>query len=679
MSRRAVLLLAAVLLAATAWFVFRRKPDFVRGKASAVTAFVSSERIEAQVRALSEKPHRAGTPANALVASALVARLEKAGLKVTASEHKVDLWEPVELHLALVLPIAKEIDLHERAMKEDPYSERASLEIPFLAFSGDGSVEAPVVYANFGDREDYELLKKRGIDVKGKIALVRAQGLCRGMKGQIAEERGVAGLLLYPEPRDQGFNTPAWPSGPNVNRWAAQRGSMLRYYLYPGDAAGSLAARGPDTRPRIPALAISQDAAGQILATMDGAAVPDDWKGWLKAPYVLSTKANRARMTVKGAVKSRTIRNVFARILGEDQDARPLVIGNHYDAWVYGAVDPSSGTATVLEAAEALTRLSRRWWKPRRTIVFAFWDGEEYGMLGSTKWMEEQVRAGADFPVAYVNIDTSSRSGGFLSNLTPGLRGSLQHVLEVVEDPDVKKPLADIHGDSQLPGFSSDTSPFVGLSGIPVAELGFGRWYGNYHTLYDDMEWLKRFGDPGFRRSAALARILALYAGSLASSDVFPFRFSEVGAYATKSLADLSGPNPGALPWLAGMLGPLEHAIDLYNGTAKAWDAGLGKRPFFSSTRAAKADALVLGAIGSFGLRPEANKEALLFGRCNLLLGPSDLTGCASEPFPALQRGVRAHDERAIRAAAEKLADAFVRARDQIQAADFILHGRGRR
>jgi N-acetylated-alpha-linked acidic dipeptidase len=679
MSRRALVLAAAAGVLAAAWFLFFRNPDFVRGKAAGIASFVSAERIEAQARALSEKPHRAGTPANEQVAAALVARLEKAGLKVTASQHKVDLWEPVELRLALVAPTAKEIDLHEKALPEDPYSQRASMEMPFLAFSGDGAVEAPVVYVNFGDRADYDVLKKRGIDVKGKIALVRAQGLCRGMKGQIAEERGVAGLLLYPEPRDQGFNAPAWPSGPNVNRWAAQRGSMLRYYLYPGDAAGSIAAGGPDTRPRIPALAISQDAAEQILSTMDGAAAPEEWKGWLKAPYLLSTKANRARLVVKGAVRTRTIRNVFARIPGSDEGARALVVGNHYDAWVYGAVDPSSGTAVVLEAAEALARLGRHWWKPRRTIVIAFWDAEEYGMVGSTKWMEEQIRAGADLPVAYVNIDTASRSGGFLSNLTPGLRGSLQHVLEFVEDPDGKKLLSEIHGDSQLPGFSSDTSPFAGLSGMPVAELGFGRWYGNYHTLYDDPAWLKEYGDPGFRRSAALARILALYAGSLAASDVFPFRFSELGAYATKSLADISGPNPGALPWLAGALGPLEHAIDLYGGTAKAWDANLAKRPLFSSTRAAKADALVLGAIGSFGLRPVADHEALLFGRCNLLLGPSDLTGCAAEPFPALQRAVRAHDEKAIRAAADKLTAAFVRARDQLQAADFILHGKGRR
>jgi N-acetylated-alpha-linked acidic dipeptidase len=676
MSRRFLAVLAAVVLAVAAWLFFRRRPDFVRSEAATIRSFVSAERIGAQATALSEKPHRAGTSENTDVAVAIVARLEKAGLKVTASRYEVDLWDPVELRLALVAPGLKEIDLHEKALPDDPYSARAPSEVPFLAFSGDGAVEAPVVYANFGDRSDYDLLKSSGIDVRGKIALVRAQGLCRSMKGLVAEERGVAGLLLYPEPRDQGFNAPPWPEGPNVNRWAAQRGSMLRYFLYPGDAAGSLAAGGPDTRPGIPALAISQDAAAQILAEMGGPSAPEDWKGWMKAPYVLSTKANRLRLVVRGSVRTRTIRNVFARIRGADENAGPVVVGNHYDAWVYGAADPSSGTAVVLEAAEALARLGRFRWKPRRTIIFAFWDAEEYGMVGSTKWVEEQIRAGAKNPAAYVNIDSASRSSGFLSNLTPGLRGSLQHVLEAVEDPDAHKLLSEIHGDAPLPGFSSDTSPFAGLTAMPVAELGFGRWYGNYHTLYDDPAWLKRFGDPGFGRSAALARIVALYAGSLAASDLFPFRFSEVSTYARKALSDIS--RGGAPGWL-GTLGPLEHSIDLFEVTAKSWDAGLAKRPWMSSGRLATANALVLGAIDCFGVRPEPHREAASFGRCNLLFGPSDLTGCASEPLPALQRAVRAQDERGIRAAAEKLAAAFVRARDHLEAADFILQGKGRR
>jgi N-acetylated-alpha-linked acidic dipeptidase len=673
MNRRRLLIAAAVVLAVAAWYLlFRRPADFVRGARREVGSFVSAERIGAQTVALSDKPHRAGTGANEDVAAAIVARLERAGLKVTASEHKVDLWEPAELRLALVGPPEKEIDLHEKALPEDTFSARAPSEVPFLAFSGDGAVEAPAVYANFGDRGDYDLLKKRGIDVRGKVALVRAGGLCRGMKGLVAEERGVAGLLLYPEPRDQGFATPPWPTGPNLNRWGVQRGSMLRYFLYPGDPAGSLAAGGPDTRPKLPALAISQDAAEQLLATMDGVPVPEDWKGWLKAPYVFSAKAGRVRLVVKGAMKTRTIRNVFGRIRGRDEGALPLVVGSHYDAWVYGSVDPSSGTAVVLEAAESLARLRSRWWRPRRTIVFAFWDGEEYGMVGSTKWVEDQIRGGAGEIAAYVNIDSASRASGFLSNLTPGMRGSLQHVLEAVEDPDTGKLLSGSHGDAPLPGFSSDTSPFAGLLATPVAELGFGRWYGNYHTLYDNPAWLGRFGDPGFKRSAALARILTLYVGSLATSDIFPFRFREVSAYARKSLAELSKRNPGTI-------GPFEQTIGAFEGAAYPWDERAAKSSWRSSVRVQKADALVFGAIGCFSIRPQPRREGAAFGRSNLLFGPSELAGCTSEPFPLLARALRARDQKAIHAAVEALRVAFIRARDQLRAAEYILSGKSRK
>jgi len=299
-------------------------------------------------------------------------------------------------------------------------------------------------------------------------------------------------------------------------------------------------------------------------------------------------------------------------------------------------------------------------------------DGEEYGMLGSTKWVEDQIRAGAGEIAAYVNVDSAARASGFLSNLTPGLRGALQQVLETVEDPDTGKLLSGTHGDAALPGFSSDTSPFTELMGAPAAELGFGRWYGNYHTLYDNPAWLKRFGDPGFRRSAVLARILTLYAGSLATSDIFPFRFEEVSVFARKSLAEVSRKVPGTV-------GPIEQAIGLYEEAAHAWDAGLVKRRWVSSARMQKADALVFGAIGSFSVRAERGREAVAFGRSNLLFGPSELTGCGAEPLPLLSRALRSRDQKEIQKAVAALSTAFVRARDQLRAAEFILSGKARK
>ncbi|MGZ5430265.1 MAG: PA domain-containing protein, partial [Thermoanaerobaculia bacterium] len=256
--------------------VLRARRPFLARFRSDVDELVSPERIGETLETLAKSPHRAGTPANAAVADEIARRLGSAGLKTWSDVHEVELWEPVTLSLALTKPAPRAFDLHERALAEDPATAIAKDELPFLAWAPDADLEAPVVYAGFGGPENFEALRKAGVDVRGKIALVKAQGVCRGMKSLAAERAGVAGLLIYVEPRDQGVVKPAYPLGPSTNRWAVSRGSLLKYFLRPGDP-GRAKAMGVDTLPKIPALAISGDVAEAVLRELAGPASPPDW------------------------------------------------------------------------------------------------------------------------------------------------------------------------------------------------------------------------------------------------------------------------------------------------------------------------------------------------------------------------------------------------------------------
>jgi len=661
---------AMLTILAAGLLVYRARRPFLKRFPSDVGRLVSPGRIGEALEILAKSPHRAGTPANAAVEDEIARRLTAAGLKVWSDVHEVELWEPRTLSLSLTKPVTRSFDLHERALAEDPATAVAKDELPFLAWAPDADLEAPVVYAGFGAPEDFAALRKAGVDVRGKIALVKAQGVCRGMKSLAAERAGAAGLLVYVEPRDQGIVKPPYPLGPSTNRWAVSRGSMLKYFLRPGDPRRAKAA-GVDTLPKIPALAISQDVAEALLREIAGPAPPPAWKGLLDAPYTLGPGPARVRMTVRGRVVRASLRNVLATIPGADPKASPVVLGNHSDAWVYGAVDPSSGTAAVLEAAEVLARLGDRGWKPSRAVMFAFFDGEEFGMLGSTLWFEERFPSGGVPALAFVNVDSAVRAGDVYASVTPGLRGPLAEVLEVVRDAASGRPLAESSGDPVLPGFSSDAAPFLGFSATPVAELGFGRWYGSYHTLYDTPTWMKRFGDPGFARTATLAQILALYAGVLATPRFFPLRFGELADFTAREIREIQRRHPASIGWVPQIARPLSNQIEVFEAAARAWDghARVARGPGEDS---GQFDRLVSLALGAFGTPGDA------FGRGCRLWGPSPETGCGAAALPSLEEAVGRSDRAAASREIERLAGAFSRARDQLEVANMIADGNRR-
>ena len=594
--------------------------------------------MKRNVETLARVPHRAGTPAQRAAVDAAAGFLRATGLDVVVSEHTLRIPEPVEASLAVEGPAGRTFDLAERVLAGDPYSAAAPADVPFFAWAPDGEVSARVVYANHGTRADYDALRRAGVSVKGAIVLARSQGICRAMKSLVAEDEGAAALLLYPERRDLGIVKPDFPAGPYLNPWTVQRGSMLRYFLRPGDP-DCAAGRGiPRLRPVLPALPVSESVASDLLGRVEGPAAPEDWTGWLKVPYRLGATREKVRLRTRSRTEARVLFNVTAVLAGRRHEAAAVVVGAHTDAWVNGAVDPVSGAATVLEAAASLAALAHEGWKPERDVVFVLFDGEEYGMLGSTLWVEQRLAAHAPPMAAFLYVDSSVRALDFMADVSPGLKESLDQILGRVDDPASGRVLLSVRAATQLPGFSGDTSPFLGLAGVPSAQLGFGRrTYAQYHSAYDDPYLLGRILDPGYAISATLARILTLWTSALAESPEPPWRFSEVATFLNDELSKLA--KDFAAAGLA-RRSELFAAMVRLRLAAREWESLEPARRF---AHAERTEPLLLDAMAAFH-----DAAAPEFARRNLLLGPSAETGCGTETLPGLRRAL--HGDGAVEA-----------------------------
>jgi N-acetylated-alpha-linked acidic dipeptidase len=470
--------------------------------AAELESLVQTSSVSENMEFLASKPHRAGTPENHRVGDRIISELKSMGAKVWTEQHTVSLPQPGKASLVLTAPSIQEIDFLEKPIDGDPYSTISANEPPFFAYVADTDVEGEVIYANFGDRQDYQRFKDQNISLKGKIALVRTQGSCRGMKQLVAEEEGLGALLLYTEPKDQGFKKPSYPQGPNIHPWVAQRGSMLKFFLYPGDPNTPIEDKKENTLPGVPALPITPVAGETILKSLEGSTI-EEWKGWMNNSYRTGPGPGRVRLTYTSQNKQMQIRNIFSVLPGMNPGDPPLIVSTHYDAWVYGASDPASGTAVVLEVAKALSELQKKGWRPQRDILFAFWDAEEYGMIGSTRWVTDHLdQARRVGNVLYID---SVRGPMFRATVVPGMRGILDDVLRRFKDPNTGKSILDFHLAYEMPGFSDDTIPFSNLAGAPVAQLNYGIHYSMYHSIYDNLAWMKKFGDPGYAYALLLA------------------------------------------------------------------------------------------------------------------------------------------------------------------------------
>jgi N-acetylated-alpha-linked acidic dipeptidase len=506
---------------------------------------IRPENCRSQHRIFTEKPHMAGTVRNYELAQHVAKQWKDYGLEdVELIEHPVYLPWPIRYEATLVGANEK-LSLKEEPIPQDKDSYNNDVGIPYCAYSADVDVTAPVVYVNSGNPEDYDLLAKQGVDVRGRIALARysVPYSYRGFKALTAERRGVAAVLFYSDPADDGYKKgDVFPWGPWGPESHLQRGGIVYDFNLPGDprtpgwasvpGGRFLPAESAVSMPTVAAAPMSYKDARRLLEKMTGPAVPIEWQGGLPFTYRLGPTSDKLHLVIQNDKKVRSIWNVVGRLRGAERPNEWVILGNHRDAWVFGGVDPSSGSATLMETARAFGELKRSGWKPRRTLVFASWDAEEFTLTGSTEWGEleaERLQAGA---LAYLNVDSSSSGNNFTAAAVPALADFLRQVARDVPDPSGGtiydawvRQSKDAVVTTRL-GSGSDYTVFLNFLGVPIADLTFDGPYGVYHSIYDSFTWVDRVGDPGYYYHAAMGRYWAVAALQLSECDYVPLDYA---------------------------------------------------------------------------------------------------------------------------------------------------------
>lgn len=520
---------------------------------------VEREHLRTWMERLAARPHHVGSPWDRENAQFMAELFRSWGYQVEIEELRVPFPVPVARTLELVEPTPFTATLEEPTLPEDGTSGQKDEQLPtYNAYSAEGDVSGQVVYVNYGIPDDYEELARRGIDVAGKIVLARYGGSWRGIKPKVAAEHGAVGCILYSDPRDDGFFVgDAYPEGGYRNDGGAQRGSVMDMPNYPGDpttpGVGSVAGveRIPieeaPTLTKIPVLPVSWADAKPILEALGGPVAPAAWRGALPLTYHLGPGPAKVRLALDFDWQLAPLYDVIARWPGSELPDEWVIRGNHHDAWVNGAADPTSGMVAVLEEARVVAELARAGHPPKRTIVYAAWDGEEEGLLGSTEWAEthaDELRAKA---VVYINTDSSSR-GFFGAGGSHSLERLVNQVAADVTDPDTGASVLDrrravirVEGSPKSQaelanrpdlrigalGSGSDYTPFLQHLGVACLNIGYGGQgdYGVYHSVYDSIDHYQRFMDPDYAYGATLVRTAGRMTLRLANADVLPLRF----------------------------------------------------------------------------------------------------------------------------------------------------------
>jgi len=454
----------------------------------------------------------------------------------------------------------------EPPIPEDPDTAVPEAAIPWNAYSPSAEVTGEVLYVNYGRPEDYERLKAMGVDARGKIVLARYSHGYRGGKALEAEKRGALAILVYSDPIEDGwFRGPVYPAGPWGPAAHLQRGSNVYDFLVPGDPLTPGWASTPDAKripmaeaeslPKIPMMPLSSRDAAEILSRLGGRSVPDaGWQGLAVADtFRLGPGPVRVHLKIENTRERRTIRNVIATLRGSELPDKKILLSNHFDAWIYGGVDPSSGTASMLALARALGRLAAEGYRPRRTIVIGEWDAEEYTLTGSTEWGEQHEKDLRQNAAVCINVDASALGREFAASASPLLSRAVREVARDFPDPSTPgKSLADTWGaqtSKDLPvailGSGSDYTVFFNHLGIASVDLVFDGPYGVYHSVYDTHRWMATQGDPGFVYHAAMAKYAGMLALRFANADLLPFDAAVYGREIAKYAEELQS-LPGA-------------------------------------------------------------------------------------------------------------------------------------
>ncbi len=589
-----VWLAAACLLAAPVPALLAQAPPPVRGfppalladelaHEAALAGVPSADTLRAQLIALSRVPHEAGTERSRRVAEAILARFRAFGLDAQIEQFEALMPRPVSRSLELVAPEHYAAELKEPALGEDPTSGQTDQLPTFNAYSPDGDVTGELVFVNFGVPDDYRVLDSLGISVRGKIVIAKYGGSWRGIKPKVAAEHGAIGCLIYSDPKDDGyFVDDVYPKGPMRPWQGVQRGSVMDMPLYPGDplspgwgsrpGARRLQIAEAQTLSKIPVLPISYGDALPLLRNLGGPVAPEAWRGALPITYHIGGGPARVHLTVRFDWQSRPLYDVIARIPGSTYPDQWVIWGNHHDAWVNGAQDPISGQVSLDEAARALGALLKSGWRPARTIILAAWDGEEWGLLGSTEWAEQHQDELKAKGVVYFNGDALS-AGWLDASGSHSLQEFMREVARDVPAPTGRGSALDAaqahrreeaaqvrhrrSAEEETPdtafsidalGSGSDYTAFIDHVTMPALGIGYGgaAHGGIYHSIYDSYTFFLRFLDSTLASEVAQARTVGTAVLRMADAPVLPFEFRTAartyGTYADE-ISKLAGRN----------------------------------------------------------------------------------------------------------------------------------------
>jgi N-acetylated-alpha-linked acidic dipeptidase len=543
-----------------------------------------------QHRIFTAEPHIAGSKRNNELAEYIRDEWKKQGLEdVVIRRYDVYGTNPKSASLEMIAPTHYTALLRETPLAGDGDSKNPAISGAWLGMSISGDVTAPVVYAHSGNPEDYDLLRKNGIDVKGKIVLVRYSNpySYRGFKALTAQHEGAAAILIYSDPAEDGYTKgKVDPDGPWGPEYKIQRGAITYDFMVPGDPLTPGWASVPGAKripldqaasaPKIMALPLSWHDAKPLLENMDGPLAPrnwngEDWQGGLPIQYHLGGERVKVHLKIEMDNRIQPYYVVEGRIRGSELPDEWVVLGNHRDAWVFGGVDPSSGTASMIEMTRALGQLKKQGMRPRRTIVICSWDGEEVGLTGSTEWGEQFADELRQKAVAYINVDEATSGPNFHGQAVASLAPMLEETTRSLQDPSGKilyeawkdTVTRENEGGNQSGPFNSgvanttladtrigsgsDHTVFLNFIGMPVIGLGFVGDYGVYHSAYDDFFWMNHFGDPGYKYHTLMSQLWGVTALRLANADLLPFDFATYAENIRQFVNELADKNKAVM------------------------------------------------------------------------------------------------------------------------------------
>lgn len=537
-------------------------------------AALSAPRIGQTIKELSAFPHSLGSPGSRAVAEKILAKYKSYGLDARLQSYTVLFPTPKTRVLELTGPTAYTALLKEPALAQDATSGQANQLPTYNAWSADGDVTAPLVFVNYGLPDDYETLAKLGIDVKGKIVIAKYGRSWRGIKPKVAYEHGAIGCIIYSDPADDGYSAgDVYPKGAYKNEFGVQRGSVMDMVIYPGDpltpgvgataAAKRLDRKDASTILKIPVLPISYHDAQPLLAALDGVVAPRGWQGGLPVTYHIGPGKAMVHLKMEFNWDMVQAYDVIAKIKGSEFPDEWVMRGNHHDAWVNGAGDPISGQSAMLDEAKALGDLLKTGWKPKRTIVYCSWDGEEPGLIGSTEYAEDHDKELQQKAVVYINSDGNGR-GFYGGGGSQALENFMDEITKTVTDPQTnvsvfeRKRAAELVAAGSVKekkeimarkvepleplGSGSDFSSFLQHLGIPTLDLAFGGedGGGEYHSIYDSFDDYSRFKDPTFEYGVALSKTAGHAILRMADADLLPFDFRNLDTTIRKYVTELT-------------------------------------------------------------------------------------------------------------------------------------------